>query len=229
MLKTSSFVIVSLLFCASVSADIVGVTSVAFTGTAVEHFADENNLINGNGLSAAVNTEADFATVTHGNAGATTAWATNNPNGGNGNDYYDPAGTGGTVVFDFTLDALYTDIDEMVNWGYHFNNNPTGNFASAGTLEFSTDGGTTFYSSENVTIGLVTSASTSTTFAARDADFIRLTVTDNHFGVAPAGGDRVGLAEVRFANTVAVPEPTSSALLLGLAGFGFVARRRNRV
>ena len=57
-------------------------------------------------------------------------------------------------------------------------------------------------------------------FETRSAT-ITMTVNDNHFG-GPAGGDRVGIAEVVFTNNV--PEPGSLALL-GLGGL-LIARRR---
>ena len=57
-------------------------------------------------------------------------------------------------------------------------------------------------------------------FAPVNARYVELTPTDNLFGVAPPGGDRVGFGEVAFA----IPEP--SATLLGLLGGLFLLRRR---
>ena len=222
------------LVCSSVSADIVGVSSIAYVGTNAEHFSNETNLINGSGLSGTISSEADFATVTHAQAAATNAWVTTPPNGTTSgvDDFFEVGGAQGTVVFEFTLDQLYTDIDEMVNWGYHFGA-AGGNFASVATLEFYSggSGGVLNATYTDVTIASTAASSVSSTFTATDADFIRLTITDNHFGTLPNGGDRVGLAEIRFANTVAaVPEPASASLAaLGLCGFGFLRRRRNRV
>lgn len=54
-----------------------------------------------------------------------------------------------------------------------------------------------------------------------DANFVRMTVTDNQFGGAP-GGDRLGMGEIRF---IAVPEP-STALLGSLALLGLIRRKR---
>ncbi|MGC6457541.1 MAG: PEP-CTERM sorting domain-containing protein [Akkermansiaceae bacterium] len=53
-----------------------------------------------------------------------------------------------------------------------------------------------------------------------DANAVRMTITDNHFG-GPASEDRVGMGEVRF---VAIPEP-STLLLGGLALFGLVRQK----
>lgn len=46
------------------------------------------------------------------------------------------------------------------------------------------------------------------------ARYVRMTVADNYLGTEPmtAGGDRVGMGEIRF-NSTAVPEPSGMALL----------------
>ena len=201
------------------AAVVVGMNSITYTGTGVEFFTDENHLIDGTGLSAAP-TVANIGTITHGSAGSGNAWVTDAPNGGAG-DYFSPAP--GTVVFEIVFDNTY-DVTDFYNWGYNFgasNNNNAKDF----TIEY---GVGNFASS----LGTVTvarpvgnaSANVATVFTA---DRVRLTVTDNYFGEAgAAGGDRVGLAEVRFLGDVAViPEPSSTALL-GLGGLALILRRR---
>ena len=60
-------------------------------------------------------------------------------------------------------------------------------------------------------------------FSGRNANFIRMTVTDNFFGTH-TGGDRVGISEIRFMGD-AVPE-TSTALLAALGSLCILRRRR---
>jgi hypothetical protein len=168
-------------------------TGITFAGTAVEFFTDETNLINGSGLSA-VPAISDYTTVTHAAAGAANAWVTTNPAGAG--DFF-PVGQ--TVVFNFTFDRPYRFTD-LVFWGYHFGA-ANGNEARRFELAFSTDGGASFLPPVIVERPLgsatVANAATMNLGAPVDADFVRMTVLDNHFG-AIQGGDRVGLGEVRF-------------------------------
>jgi len=228
----------ALTFVGAASADVITPASISYTGTGVElaglNLDNETNLINGSGLSAALAAdESNLGTVTHDAVSFSApgnAWVTTDPNGAAG-DYFDPAGAGGTVVFDIDLGGTHT-VDSFTSWGYHFGvygGNPISNV----TLEFSTDGGGTIDSSQTVDVpfGATPGAGTTVALAATSANFIRLTVNDNHFGTddpdnpgtAVAGGDRAGLAEIAFTNDV--PEPGSLALL-GLGGLAMLRRRR---
>ena len=126
-------------------------------------------------------------------------------------------------MFTLSLDQVYS-LDSIVFWGYHFGAN-NGNHPQSVRLEFSTHGGTTCGTPFEVTVGFPATfnlAATST-FTAGDANFVRMPVTDNQFGTGPDGGDRVGIAEMRFLGTP-VPEPSS--LLLGGLGLLALSRRR---
>lgn len=111
-------------------------------------------------------------------------------------------------------------------WGYHFNSN-NGNHASAVSLEFSTNGGSTYGTPVSLTIpnAGAFNAADIVSFVAQTADTVRLTVTDNFWnaGGNPPGGDRVGIAEIRFLGD-AVPEPGVASL--GLLGLAAALRRR---
>ena len=101
-------------------------------------------------------------------------------------------------MFTLSLDQVYS-LDSIVFWGYHFGAN-NGNHPQSVRLEFSTHGGTTCGTPFEVTVGFPATfnlAATST-FTAGDANFVRMTVTDNQFETGPDGGDRVGIAEMRF-------------------------------
>lgn len=172
---------------------LVAPTSITFAGTAVEFFATEANLINGTGLSVTP-TLANYTTVTHGSAGAGNAWVTTNPAGSG--DFFP---TGQTVVFNLPFAQLHRFTD-FVFWGYHFGGG-NGNEGRRFEFEFSTDGGATFSTPVVVQRALgsaaVASAATLDLGGEFDANFVRMKVTDNHFG-AISGGDRVGLGEIRF-------------------------------
>lgn len=203
------------------SAALITPTSISSAGTAVEFFTDETNLINGSGLSGTL-TFANYSTITHASVAAGNAWVTDDPTPAGG-DYY--AQTSATVVFEIDFDQVY-GLSDLVFWGYHFNAN-NGNEARTFQLEFSTDGGTSY--GTPVTVGnpigtyAASGASTFNFGSQINANAVRMTVTDNQFGGTAAGGDRVGLGEIRF---LAVPEPTTLALL-GLAGpLGLLRRRR---
>lgn len=210
-------VILSLGFGAAANAALVGINSITYTGTAGETFTDENNMVNGSGLSATL-TEANIGTVTHAGAGAGNAWTT--VAGGVGGDFFNSAP--GTVVFDIVFDATY-NVTDFYNWSYDFggtNNNNTKDFTlDYGVGNFASSLGT-------VTVARPSAGGTAVNVATVfTADRVRITVTDNYFGEAGgAGGDRASFAEIAFRGT-AVPEP-SSAALLGLGGLALILRRR---
>jgi len=178
-------------------------TSITYTGTGIEFFTDENRLIDGSGLSGALDpTGANINTITHGGAGQATGWVTDDPTPGGG-DYYVDSG-GATVTFDIDLGSTFSLV-QFASWPYNFGAS-NGNTLAAATLEFSTNGGSSFDSMQDISIPLVTAAPANANIidlAPVDADFIRMTVTDNHFGGPAAGGDRVGLAEIRFLDDAA--------------------------
>lgn len=175
-----------------------------------------NNVINGSGLSD-VPTGTNYTTVTHAAADSGNVWVTNAP----GADWYAAPGAP-NPSFIFQLGATQS-INGVVSWGYHFGSGH-GNEARAYTLEFSTDGGSSWSTpTAAITRGLTSSAAAVNTFAAVSANSVRMTITDNNAGFAP-GGDRVGLGEVRFLSQDAVPEPASSLILLTLGGVLFVRR-----
>lgn len=205
------------------AAAIVTPTGISYTGTGVEFFATEANLINGAGLSGTP-TLANYGTITHGAADAGNAWVTNDP-GAPAGDYYAESG-GATVVFGMSFDQVY-GLTDLVFWGYHFGG-ANGNEGRQYQLEFSTNGGGSFGAPVVVAQALgshtVANAATLNLGATFNANFVRLSVLDNHFGAPAAGGDRVGLGEFRFIGE-AVPEP--SAALLGAFGLiGLLRRRR---
>lgn len=142
-------------------------------------------------------------------------WVTNAPNGGFG-DYFDPTPTPAPrLVFD--LGSSVT-LNEISIWGYADGN---GNGLISADLRFSD---TTTFTGDPISIsGIVQDVTPrqSFSFPAVSAQFVELVPTDNLFGIAPPGGDRVGIGEVAFA----VPEPSSAALLL-LGSMGLIRRRR---
>lgn len=134
----------------------------------------------------------------------------------------------------FTLGSTFNDVDSIVLWNY----TPGGGSGyNSGVQTFSL----AFYDATNtiqigstltgLSITRTASGSASTAqqiFFGSGVNFdgvgvVRMTVTDNYFGASGGtGGDRVGLAEVRFTQ---VPEP-SAALLGGLGILGLLRRRR---
>lgn len=208
---------------AAANAAIVGMTSIAFTGTATEDpFPDETRLIDNSGIAVTVDmTNITTAAVDHANPGASNAWVTNDPGAGGG-DYF--ADGGGTVIFEIIFDGTY-NVTDFYNWSYDFGGAQNNNIKDF-TLEFGV--GDFASSLGTVTVARPTpGAAPATVATVFTADRVRMTVTDNHFGDLSGGadgGDRVGAVEFRFTGT-AVPEPSSTALL-GLGGLALIMRRR---
>lgn len=187
----------------------------------VSEFFPLGNIINNSGLSGAADF-SNYTTITHGAAGAGTAWTTNNPNGSG--DYFLASSPGTRAIVTLDLGGTFA-LTDLVYWGYHFGAS-NGNEVREFSLEFSSDGGGTFGGPVTVSSPLSTYAiGTAVTLplgGTFTADTVRATFTDNHFGGDAAGGDRLGLGEVKF---VAVPEP-STTLLGGLALLGLIRRKR---
>jgi hypothetical protein len=177
-----------------------------------------DHLIDGSGLSTAP-TRENILAVTHATTGPSNSWVTDARNGGSG-DFYanvnDP-----DPVLEFDLGDVF-DVTSMVGWNYSI----IGNAAKEITAEFFREGSPV---GSPVSLTMQSGVNPVEELFFGDiyrADTIRLTVTDN-YREAGAGGDRVGLAEVRFVGTL-VPEPST----LVLAVFGLVGligcRRRKR-
>ncbi|MCW1924326.1 discoidin domain-containing protein [Luteolibacter arcticus] len=183
---------------------------------------NETNIINGSGLSGSLDI-ANYTTITHASVSLSApgnAWATVDiaPGGG---DYFADGGAAPTFTID--LGSIFS-VDAFVIWGYHFGGN-SGNHPKTFDLEFSDNGGSSYYTSlTGLTVpnGGAANAADTIAFNPTSANFVRLTITDNYFGTH-AGGDRVGIAEIRFLGTPEVPEP--SALLLGGLGLIGLLRR----
>lgn len=172
------------------------------------------NLIDGSGLSTTP-TGTNYVTVTHAAASGTTAWVTQAP----GADWYAVPGAP-NPTFVFNLGSSQT-LKGVATWGYHFGSG-NGNEARAFTLEFSNDGGATWSApTSTITRGLSASAAAVNSFTPVTANAVRMVVTDNNAGFA-AGGDRVGLGEVRFLSQLTNPSAPYSTNLVQNPSFEIV-------
>ncbi|PIA77830.1 hypothetical protein BFR04_10435 [Gaetbulibacter sp. 4G1] len=152
-----------------------------------------DDLITGSGLSSEPATVGDLVTTTHAVSWAD-SWATADEGTPS---YFGDAANYPDVVFEIDLGATF-DVTSFAYWGYPVFplNNP-----KDVTLEFSTNGGTTYATTENISLvssadggsGIIHQAATLS--ATRQANFVRLTITDNH------GGGRIGFGELRFGGT----------------------------
>lgn len=185
---------------------IVGVTS----DTSGTDFFPAGNLIEGSGFG--------FDAAEPHNRTSSQTWVTNAPNGGEG-DYFGPTpNPSPRLIFDL---GSSVNLNEISLWGYADGN---GNGAISANLRFSDT--TTFTGAPVEISGIIQAVEPRQSFSFPDvtAQYVELVPTDNFFGIAPPGGDRVGLGEVAFAVPTVIPEPSSALLaLLGLAG---LARRR---
>ena len=108
-------------------------------------------------------------------------------------------------------------LSDFVYWGYAGNNNEAKTF----DLEFSSDGGATYGAPVTVTsaVRANTGQLTLPLGGTFEADTVRITMTDNHRDTpGAAGGDRVGLGEIKFIGTSAprsLVTPVGSSLDVG--------------
>jgi len=224
MIKIQYLIPISCLCSVAQAAVLVTPTGETNLNGSSEFYAADQ-MIDNTGLSGAA-TFANYTTITHAGVLPGNAWVTNNPNGAG--DYFLGGSPGTTPSFSFSLGQTY-QLTDLVVWGYHFANAANGNEASEFMVEFSTNGGTTYSNLTTVSIanGSHTSQNAATlsfggTFAANT---VKISFSDNQFGGGAAGGDRVGLGELKLIAADPIPEPSSTALL-GLGGIALLLRRR---
>lgn len=198
------------------------------------------NVINGSGLSG-VPTISNYTTITHASpsfsGSAANAWSSIDPGAGGG-DFFPDFAQGITAInpqntpagyFDLRFDTPVT-ITDLVAWAYTFGSGFNGNNVSKWTIETFDSGGTfigggDFNGPGSMTDGGASTISFGTTFS--NVSSVRAYPLDNYFGSAGAnGGDRIGVAELRFITANPVPEPSASAV--GLLSLGLLASRRRR-
>lgn len=191
------------------------VTPISATSNAAggPDFFPVGQLIDGSGLSNPNPDISNILGVTHATSNAGNSWVTQDP-APVGGDFY--AHTTDVPELEFDLGSVHKLV-EMVTWNYSV----IGNAAQTFDVDFIVDGvvvdtltGLTFSSSTNPA-GLISFGGVFL------ADTVRLTITDNYLE-AGAGGDRVGLSELRF---IAIPEP-GTLVLLALAAPVALRRRR---
>ncbi len=142
-------------------------------------------------------------------------------NGGAGLHWASQSGTSsGSVTF--TLDETHV-IDFIDIWNYNevsFSNWGTRNFDILGSTD-----GTTFFNVVSLTN--FTQASGAANYTGEHVDVTNFTASHVRFNIHSSwGGSGSGFSEVQF-NSVAIPEPTSLALLaVGLGFVGFWRRRK---
>jgi len=184
-----------------------------------------DNLINSTGMSLPNGsiTDANIASVTH--EGQVFGDGTNEST----YTIADPV----TPTLTFDLGGSFS-VKTAYIWNYHdndgfFGSTLSGNGTSSATVTFELGGGAVgptviITPAEAPTaIGVDALASAHLLSAAGvTADKVLITL-DSHF----AGGDRIGLGEVRFSTAAPVPEPATCALL-GLGYISFLSMRRKR-
>lgn len=155
------------------------------------------HLIDDSGLSATP-TPTNFTSITS-TESSSDVWATSSPNGAAPALYFDNSIA--DPVIEFGLPEM-SIINSFIAWGYSGSNSSG---VAAGTLEFSTDGGTTYGKAYNFSIGTTILDPSSGGYEMLGglhviANYVRLTITENHktLGASVSGGDQVGLGEVKF-------------------------------
>jgi MYXO-CTERM domain-containing protein len=195
------------------------------------------NVINGSGLSG-VPTISNYTTITHANPSFSVsgnAWSSIDP-GAAGGDFFQDFALGITSInpqntpvgyFDLSFNSPVS-ITDMVTWAYTFGSGFNGNNVSKWKIETFDSGGTfigggDFDGPSSMLNGQASTISFGQTFS--NVSSVRAWALDNYFDASGAnGGDRIGVAELRF--ITAVPEPSSSAV--ALLTLGLLASRRRR-
>ena len=173
---------------------------------------DIDNLIDGSGLSDTP-MGSNLDSVTHDSGPTGNYWATSTRGGP---DYFSDTRNLPDPQFTLTLDKRYS-LSSLVIWGAGGNTSEASDF----TVEFSTDGGTS-YDAETETVQ--TAAVSGNNHAqlsfgkAHRANFVRLTITNNAEGrgFSGAGGDRVALGEIRFTGSAVAPPVAMAGALATL-------------
>lgn len=236
MMTLTKYSLLTFSLAATASAAIIQPVSV--TGPAGDAGSSLDDLRSGSGLSTSLPNGTDLATAqstTHTltGTGHTVSWTL--------------AGNTVQPVFSFDLGSQQT-VGTALLWQYGNNGGPgqydSGNHtrefelifhtaAEGGIFDFTTEAvefsGTMDYVDAGGPDSTATNLGQTFQFAPQDAQFVGLRIVSNYGGESVdgntvGGGDRFGLGEVRFA-TEAIPEPSSTALI-GLAGLGFILRRR---
>lgn len=179
------------------------------------------NMINNSGFALAP-TVANFTTASYVDGGNTTSWVT----ASTGSPTYFSNVNNPAPQFTMSLGSKF-DLTDLLIWGYSATNS---NGASDFLVEFSLDGGTSYYDSEFVQTSFpIGSSNAVLTFGdVFSANFIRMTMLGNEKSrglTGLAGGDRVGLGEIKFLAVAPIPEPATMGLMLAGA-MGLMARRR---
>ncbi|MCH5378293.1 MAG: hypothetical protein JJ992_30420, partial [Planctomycetes bacterium] len=166
------------------------VSSITASGSQPDLYA-VSRLIDNSGLNGTPE-ENNYGQLTHANVNSSNSWVTD--------DFFPDYYTGGGIVPQLTFDlgGVY-NLSDLVVWNYSV----LGNATRQVQVEFSTDGvGGDF--SDPVVIEVPQQAGVAHTLSlggTYEANAVRLTVTSNWTGFG-AGGDRVGLGEVKFVGTV---------------------------
>ena len=178
------------------------VTPISVTSsTAADDLWPAANLIDNSGLPS-VPTLDDYQSLQHAFVNGSNAWVTDDPGGFPSNYFH----FGPAPVLSFGL-AQATELNSIVVWGYPFgplNNNEGGAFL----LEFSNDGGQTFENRIHLVHQQTGQGNETIPFGQTIvADAVRMTIVGNYLdNPAAAGGDRVGLGEIKFlAGPVEIP------------------------
>ncbi len=240
-MKINAFLLIaSFAIGAPLFADVIVAPATPTSNVAADAGSTLAGLVSGTQLSASVLNGSD-ATAALGVTHTSGTLANSYVSAQSGADYF---ALGTAPAFTFTFGTAVHDINSIIVWNYASvasGNAAPNNATKTFNLQFFSDAAATVSLGSETGFTLARSLGGSTTveqvaqrlFFSGGGDYdgvraIRMTLTDNYAGQAGgAGGDRVGLAEVRF---TAVPEASTYGLLGAgaLAAAALVRRRRAR-